>query len=483
MTLPLRSRPIPTSEPADFGRVRRRTTIVRASLALALLAVFALAFLEARSIDPRHAPLVPSGTTGMLVLDLSASVYEDAIGQTIRKLVAQGEETGVVAFSDAGYELLPPGTNSRELLPLLRFFNPETANTTGLLPVDPWQDFRAGTRISEGLKVAHEALERERVTKGSIVLVSDLEILPDEVVRLGDVAADLQGAGIRLRIVPLFPTPGEVRADPADRRRLVVPARVVRGVARRGARGAEPRARGAVGVPGDRRAPRPAAGRERGCALASGGAAMRWRGWAVKVAAVLRRAGRDRCSRSSPSRSCACRASSPPTTSASRRRRGSSATSGTISASCPGEPGVRLLGARDDVTSRETDALFALVDPAKVAIRTPEQEALRGRAQLEVTLRAQEAAEARVRSRHLNLLGVLTMSRFSTSGPEATQLLSRAVGAFQTAIEIDPTNLDAKKNLEILLRRPEAAMLPPNNPFQGGAQGRFSGQGRAGSGY
>ena len=39
------------------------------------------------------------------------------------------------------------------------------------------------------------------------MLVSDLEILPDEVVRLGDVAADLQGAGIRLRIVPLFPTP------------------------------------------------------------------------------------------------------------------------------------------------------------------------------------------------------------------------------------------------------------------------------------
>ena len=149
----------------------------------------------------------------------------------------------------------------------------------------------------------------------------------------------------------------------------------------------------------------------------------------------------------------------------------------------PGEPGVLLLGARDDVVSRETYALFALIDPAKVAITTPEQEALRGRAQLEVTLRAQEAAEARVRSRHLNLLGVLTMARFSTSGPESTQLLSRAVGAFQTAIEIDPENLDAKKNLEILLRRPEAAVLPPNNPLQGGAQGRFSGQGRAGSGY
>lgn len=149
----------------------------------------------------------------------------------------------------------------------------------------------------------------------------------------------------------------------------------------------------------------------------------------------------------------------------------------------PGEPGARLLGAGDDVASRETFALFALVDPAKVQIRTPEQEAIRGRAQLEVTLRAQEGGGARLRSRHLNLLGVLTMTRYSTSGPEAHQLLSRAIGAFQSAIEIDPTNLDAKRNLEILLRRPEAATLPPNNPFQGGAQGRFSGQGRAGSGY
>ena len=207
MELPLRPRPIPTSEPGAFDRVRRRTAVVRVALALGLLAALALAFVEARGIDPRRAPLVPAGTTGMLVLDLSASVYEDAIGQTIRKLVAQGEETGVVAFSDAGYELLPPGTPSRELLPLLRFFNPRAATTTGLLPIDPWQDFRAGTRISEGLKAAHAALVRESVEEGSIVLVSDLEILPDEVVRLAEVAADLAAAGYRLRIVPLFPTP------------------------------------------------------------------------------------------------------------------------------------------------------------------------------------------------------------------------------------------------------------------------------------
>ena len=75
------------------------------------------------------------------------------------------------------------------------------------------------------------------------------------------------------------------------------------------------------------------------------------------------------------------------------------------------------------------------------------------------------------------------MARYSTSGPESDQIISRALGAFQAAIEVDPTNLDAKRNLEILLRRPEAATMPPNDPLQGGAQGRFSGRGRAGSGY
>ncbi|MEO5790622.1 MAG: vWA domain-containing protein [Gaiellaceae bacterium] len=198
---------IPSSEPERLRRPARRTTVIRAALALGLLSMCVLAFLEARTIDPRRAPLVPSGTTGILVLDLSASVYEDAFGQTIRKLARAGEETGVVAFSDAGYELLPPGTPARELLPLLRFFNPEAASSTATLPVDPWQDFRAGTQISEGLKVAHEALLREHARKGSIVLVSDLEIVPDEVVRLADAVADLRRDGVRLRIVPLFPTP------------------------------------------------------------------------------------------------------------------------------------------------------------------------------------------------------------------------------------------------------------------------------------
>jgi hypothetical protein len=149
----------------------------------------------------------------------------------------------------------------------------------------------------------------------------------------------------------------------------------------------------------------------------------------------------------------------------------------------PGQPGVRLLGLRDDVAHRGAVAIFAQVQPGKVAITTPELEALRGQAQLEVTLQARVEREAHRQAEQLNNLGILTIGRYSTDGQEATQILARAVGSFQNAIEADPGNLDALRNLEILLRRPEAAHLPPNDPSQGGAQGRVSGQGRVGSGY
>lgn len=196
-------RGIPASEPGRLRRVARRTTVVRAALALAMCAALALAFFVASRQDVRQAPLVPSGTTGMLVLDLSASVYEGALDVTIQKLVQTDERTGLVVFSDSAYELLPPGSPARELQSLLRFFK---ARPDATLPPNPWEDFRAGTQISAGMAFAREALLREQVTRGSIVLVSDLEILPLEVARLAEVLALIRQDGFQLRIVPLFPS-------------------------------------------------------------------------------------------------------------------------------------------------------------------------------------------------------------------------------------------------------------------------------------
>jgi hypothetical protein len=45
------------------------------------------------------------------------------------------------------------------------------------------------------------------VDRGSVVLISDLDILPDEVQRLASEIAELKRLGFDIRIVPLDPTP------------------------------------------------------------------------------------------------------------------------------------------------------------------------------------------------------------------------------------------------------------------------------------
>jgi hypothetical protein len=194
-------RAIPASEPADLRRYGRRTTVVRAGLAAALALLLVAAVLVARQYDVRHAPLVASGSSGIVVLDLSASVFEGGFEATVRKLVETDERAGLIVFSDAAYELLPPGSSGREFQPLLRFFR---TTESGTLPPNPWDRFRAGTRISEGFKAARDALVREG-GPGKIILLSDLEVLPDEVQRLVTVIAELRRDGFEVEIIPLGP--------------------------------------------------------------------------------------------------------------------------------------------------------------------------------------------------------------------------------------------------------------------------------------
>lgn len=198
--------PIPTSEPERVRRARRRTLVLRAALGAALVSTLAGAFLAARAEGVRQTPLVPEGKTGIVVLDISASTSEAAFGQTIEKLSRGDERVGLIAFSDTAYELLPPGTPSKELLPLLRYFLPG-ADGSEPPAQNPWDAFRAGTRVSEGLRLAGEVFERERVSDGSILLISDFEILPDEIQRVAEQVALLRGDGIDVRLVPLNPNP------------------------------------------------------------------------------------------------------------------------------------------------------------------------------------------------------------------------------------------------------------------------------------
>ena len=72
---------------------------------------------------------------------------------------------------------------------------------------NPWtQSFRAGTRISVAVDLAKSMLERDEVAAGSILLVSDLETAPDDVPSLARTIAEVDRAGIRLRVAPLAPS-------------------------------------------------------------------------------------------------------------------------------------------------------------------------------------------------------------------------------------------------------------------------------------
>jgi hypothetical protein len=144
----------------------------------------------------------------------------------------------------------------------------------------------------------------------------------------------------------------------------------------------------------------------------------------------------------------------------------------------------RLLAVDDDRTLRE--AVFAF---RRVA-RTGGGESVLPRRQ------ARAAAEARLievvsngsreqASQASNLFGVLTFAD-ALSGKRAATPVERTVAAFREAIRLDPSNDDAKANLELLLRLLQAKgeRIGPNpapGPRGGGRHG--AGTGTPGRGY
>jgi hypothetical protein len=201
-------RGIPTAERSALRVPRRRTALVRALLAFALLGSSVYAFGLSRSADVRAAPLLPRDASAMVVLDLSASISNfRRIAETLRRVAREDERAGLVVFSGGAYELLPPGTPSRELESFVRFFRPVRAGSD-LYPRNPWDAarFRGGTSIPSGLEAAHYALRRDRVRRGSILLLSDLDAA-GEPQRLSDVVVALRRDDIQLRVVPLSPLP------------------------------------------------------------------------------------------------------------------------------------------------------------------------------------------------------------------------------------------------------------------------------------
>jgi hypothetical protein len=209
---------LPLSDARTLDGAARRTALVLAGLALLAVAALVAAALLGRDPEIRRAGFVPEGSSGIVVLDLSASISSDTyerIGNTLAELADGDGRYGLIVFSTTAYEALPPGTPASELRPLVRYFALPQQDQPGFLPelpANPWQDtFSAGTRISTGLELARDVIAREGLERPAILLVSDLDDDPIDLPRLRRTMAELEDAGTPLSVVALNPAPEDER--------------------------------------------------------------------------------------------------------------------------------------------------------------------------------------------------------------------------------------------------------------------------------
>jgi hypothetical protein len=199
---------------ADFPRLapaRRRTTLVRVALAVALVALIVAAAAAATQQHQRTLQFLPNGSDGIVVLDLSASISTDTfqrIGQTLRELSSANGRYGLVLFSDVAYEALPPGSPAADLAPYARFFTLPRARGGFLpaFPTNPWTNsFAGGTRIAAGLGLALRIIDAQRLKRPGVILVSDLDDDPGDIKSLTGVALAYRTLSIPVHIVGLNP--------------------------------------------------------------------------------------------------------------------------------------------------------------------------------------------------------------------------------------------------------------------------------------
>ena len=207
---------------ADARPLARAATLTRVARAIAAAgaataATFALT--AALREPPAATGLLPAGSNGVVVLDLSASIPPRTyrrVALTLDRLARSHERFGLVVFSDTAYLALPPRTPARELRTFERFFRvpPRTGGVLGTPAENPWtHGFSAGTRISTGLSVALEAISRERLSDAAVLLISDLDNDIRDIEPLARLAVEYRERGVPLHVVALD-------AAPEDRRTL-----------------------------------------------------------------------------------------------------------------------------------------------------------------------------------------------------------------------------------------------------------------------
>jgi hypothetical protein len=92
---------------------------------------------------------------------------------------------------------------------MIRFFTP---GPDGQSVADPWSSsFAGGTNVVAGIERALGSLERDEVASGSILLVSDLEFVPEQIARLPALLTQLRETRVQVRILPVDARPEQRR--------------------------------------------------------------------------------------------------------------------------------------------------------------------------------------------------------------------------------------------------------------------------------
>lgn len=227
-----RRRRLPTSAADELYGEHRRTVWLRLALAVAASGLLLAVLGVARGLHALPTSYFATGSGGIVVLDLSTSVdaqKSQRVLRVLQTLAATEGRVGLVVFSDSAYEMLPPGTRSEELRPLLAFFDQEAgaAGFAGSRGGDgrsrtpapreqadesPWSlAFRGGTRISTGLAEARRVIERDGDRSLSVLLLSDLDDSGFDTSALTEELTAYERDGIPLRVIPLFPAPEDRR--------------------------------------------------------------------------------------------------------------------------------------------------------------------------------------------------------------------------------------------------------------------------------
>lgn len=146
-----------------------------------------------------------------------------------------------------------------------------------------------------------------------------------------------------------------------------------------------------------------------------------------------------------------------------------------------------LLGVRDDVVFRGAVQALRLARLDDPIVSDPETAVLRNVAHVLLQGVATDDDDPSRASRAAGLVGVLGLARLVTETQDREVLLGSTIANLRAALELDPSNDEAKYNLELALQRARGLDVPEaaggRNAAPGGQGVKGAGAGDPGGGY